>query len=222
MPATVTRPPHVTTIIHTSLSPNKQQYQKIFQKFPKSPEIKPNKYYYQVTKLYKNSKKRYNLLIMEKLSEICTENCPIFGEMCPLGSPENLPCEIKQEHYHMVTAYIAETFPTISGNNLAKLNAQVFLHPLYRQLLNLYIEEYRTSNAMTTSRGRINPVLKEIRNTLKSLQEAIKFVQEQAEKQMLTLPSANPETEDLASKSYYDMLLTEGKTDRNKPTGIGI
>jgi hypothetical protein len=120
----------------------------------------------------------------------------------------------------MVARYIEAAFPTVDGNELARLNAQLFLSPLYRQLLNLCIEEYANSGIIT-KKGRINPVLKEIREVLRSLQRSVVFIQDQAEKQLLTLPSANL-GEDLSSSSYYDMLLTEGKTDKNEQTDIGL
>ncbi len=134
--------------------------------------------------------------------------CPI-SDTCPVGPTPYQPCEIKKSFDGYLNNTLASTFAQLERHPEVSLRLNLLLKPLFEQLLRLRMEEI--SNPRIMSGRFINPVIKEIRQTVlaidKVLTEAVKAYYGIYKKKDLTIDSDPLGT---TNKGYYEMLLTDG------------
>ena len=128
-----------------------------------------------------------------------------------------MPCDIKQLFQESLQDHIAETFTELHKHPDVSLRVNFLLKPLFEQLLRLRMVE--SANTHVYQGKGVNPILKEIRQTIlaidKVLAEALKSYYD-----VSNLKSINAPIEDVTSKGYYEMLLSEGSTSVEERVGI--
>jgi len=134
-------------------------------------------------------------------------------DACPTGPTPYQPCQIQALFDNSLNDALAAAFSAIDDKPEVSLRVNFLLRPLFEQLFRLRMLEFSNKNLMI---GRsINPVLKEIRQTImaidKVLAETIK-----------TYQSAKPANlrNTLETESYYDMLLSHGVGSVEEPAGF--
>lgn len=132
----------------------------------------------------------------------------------------NLDCPLKTKYIGQVTKYIAEMFPEAAKHPEVSLRTEFMLVPLFEQLLRLRIAEHASSAVMVA--GKINPLLREIRSTLLTIDTMVGKIAESFDKR-IGVPKAGQIPGNgvpLDGQNYYDMLMYEGTAEVDERLGF--
>lgn len=88
--------------------------------------------------------------------------------------------------------------------------------------MNMYMAEHANPRVMLGA--KVNPLLKEIRATIKDIQATITHMININGTKVERMKRAKvvENSDDRTGQSYYDMLLTEGKTSADEATDIDL
>jgi hypothetical protein len=136
---------------------------------------------------------------------VCDANCPLWEEECPYDKNKTR-CELRRQ-------YIESVFSSLS--NAIKDKDQLTIHrvgmllmPLYTSLISIKLEVHAKQGGMRSSRGGVDPIYKELRETIKLIDSMLKDLGIDKEKG----GSGNGKGDLLnGDGDYYDTLLNEGQ-----------
>lgn len=143
--------------------------------------------------------------------------CPI-EKTCPVGPVPNLACPLKQKYIGQVTKYIGEMFPEAHKHAEVSLRTEFMLVPLFEQLLRLRIAEHANSEVIIG--GKVNPLLKEIRQTLLTIDTMVSKIAENFKNRIATPGKGAGAGTPLDGMNYYEMLMHEGTAEVDERVGF--
>lgn len=102
---------------------------------------------------------------------LCDENCPLYEELCTYDKTRR-HCDLRRQ-------YITSVFDSLSvavkdWDEVAMLRVGMHLMPLYTMLVTFKMEAYNKQGQIRTKRGGIDPIYKEMRETIKMIDGMLK------------------------------------------------
>ena len=121
-----------------------------------------------------------------------------------------MPCEMQGMFTEALDDNLRDVFDQLSNYPDVSLRVNFLLKPLFEQLLRLRMAEL--ANPAVYAGKSINPILKEIRQTIIAIDRVLS---ETLKDYRVTKPEKS-----ITSKSYYDMLLSDGVSSVETRVGV--
>ena len=134
------------------------------------------------------------------------------GGKCPISRvcsyPHTGPCQMQIEYLSVVTSKTLRCVRTECETDMLRVG--VLMMPLYLHLVKMKMEEYGTE-ILGTETGRINPLVKETRETVKALDTMLSKLGSDGRK-----GAPGKKEGDHGDPSFYKSLFNEDKTVKPK------
>ncbi len=128
------------------------------------------------------------------------------------------PCELKMSFANHIDSSVAKAFKDIEKSPATAIQVDILLKPLFEHLLKLRMAEHGQKSVFFG--GKINPVLKEVRQTIVAINNiliaAVKNHKDDMEALKDTIDnSIGP----MMGKGYYEMVCSDGMTSVEERVG---
>lgn len=136
---------------------------------------------------------------------VCDANCPLWEEECPYDKSKTR-CELRRQYIESVFSSLSNAIE--NKDEMIMHRVGMLLMPLYTSLISIKLEIHAKQGSMRSSRGGVDPIYRELRETIKLIDSMLKDLGIDKEKG----GSDNGKGDLLnGDGDYYEHLLNEGQ-----------